>query len=100
MTHEALEKLFVQRHQLARQLVELTSESALTSAKHYTLPIGPRGIGKTHLVSLIYHRLRKLESLKECLLIAWLREEEWGVTSFLDLVLRILQALQREYQDS
>ena len=100
MTHEALEKLFVQRHQLARQLVELTSESALTSAKHYTLLIGPRGIGKTHLVSLIYHRLRKLESLKDCLLIAWLREEEWGVTSFVDLVLSILKALQREYSSS
>jgi len=99
MTHEALESIFVQRHQLADHLVELIRESALTPAKHYTLLIGPRGIGKTHLVSLIYHRVRKREDLRERLLIAWLREEEWGLSSFLDLLLSILRALQQEYQD-
>jgi len=99
MTHEALESIFVQRHKLAEYLVELIRESALTPAKHYTLLIGPRGIGKTHLVSLIYHRVRQREDLRERLLIAWLREEEWGVTSYLDLLLSILRALQQEYQD-
>lgn len=100
MTPEALEAIFVQREELAEHLVELVRESALTPAKHHTLLIGSRGIGKTHLVSLVYHRLRAKEDLRDRLLIAWLREEEWGVTSFLDLLLRIFRALLAERADA
>jgi DNA-binding transcriptional ArsR family regulator len=100
MTPGALEAIFVQREELAERLVELVRESALTPAKHHTLLIGPRGIGKTHLVSLIYHRICGMEDLRDRLLIAWLREEEWGVTSFLDLLLRIFRALLAERPDT
>ena len=97
MKHEDLEEIFVQRHKLAQNIVELIRESAITPSKHHTLLIGPRGIGKTHLVSLVYHRIREIDDLGDRLLIAWLREEEWGITSFLDLLLRIFRALQEEY---
>jgi tetratricopeptide (TPR) repeat protein len=100
MTPEALEALFVQREALAQRIVELTRDSVLTPSKHHTLLIGPRGIGKTHLISLIYHRLRAIDDLHDRLLIAWLREEEWGVTSFLDLLLRIFRALRAEHDDA
>jgi DNA-binding transcriptional ArsR family regulator len=53
-------------------------------------------IGKTHLVSLVYYRIREMDDLGDRLLIAWLREQEWGITSFLDLLLRIFRALQEE----
>lgn len=96
MAAEVLEAIFVQRQELAERLVELIENSALTGSKQHTLLIGPRGIGKTHLVSLVYHRVRQLDSLRDRLLIAWLREEEWGVMSFLDLLLRILRALIAE----
>jgi len=99
MQHEDLEAIFVQRHQLAENIVERISDSVLTSSPHHTLLIGPRGIGKTHLVSLVYHRIRKREALQNSLLIAWLREEEWGVTSFLDLLLRIFRAIQENDGD-
>ena len=93
MDGEALEAIFVQRKDLAADLVERVRESALTDAKLHTLVIGARGMGKTHLASLVYHRIQAMPDLEEKLLIAWLREEEWGVTSFLDLLLRILRAL-------
>jgi tetratricopeptide (TPR) repeat protein len=93
MDGETLEAIFVQREALAVDLVERVRESAFTSAKLHTLVIGARGMGKTHLVSLVYHRVQKLPDLQERLLIAWLREEEYGITSFLDLLLRILRAL-------
>ena len=96
MKPEALEALFVQRKELAKRLVDLIRESALTASKHHSLLIGPRGIGKTHLISLIYHRVQAIEGLRERLLIAWLREEEWGVASFLDLLLRIFWTLADE----
>jgi len=96
MKHEDLEEIFVQRHKLAQNIVELIRNSVITPSKHHTLLIGPRGIGKTHLVSLVYYRIRKMDDLGDRLLIAWLREEEWGITSFLDLLLRIFRALQEE----
>jgi tetratricopeptide (TPR) repeat protein len=99
MKHEDLESILVQRHQLAKQIVEQIRESAVTSSKHHRLIVGSRGMGKTYLVSLVYHRIRNLDDCKNHLLIAWLREEEWGVMSFLDLLLRIFRALKEEYGD-
>ena len=96
MPQEALEAIFVQREREARRTVELVRESVLTAGKSHTLFVGPRGIGKTHLVSLIYHRLRAMDDLQGRLLIAWLREEEWGVSSFLDVLQRILRALAED----
>lgn len=98
MSAETLEEIFVQREELAQEIVDVVAESALTPSKHYSLLIGPRGIGKTHLVSLIYHRVCRREDLRDRLRCAWLREE-WGVSSFLDLLLRILAALQVEEKD-
>ncbi|MEG4916696.1 tetratricopeptide repeat protein [Microcoleus sp. B7-D4] len=97
MKHEDLEEMLVQRHDLANELVESIRLSILQPIEQHHLLIGMRGIGKTHLVSLMYHRVSKMEDLREKVLIAWLREEEWGVTSFLDLLLRILRSLQSEY---
>ena len=84
MSHATLEAIFVQREKLAKALVERVRTSVLTPAKHHTLLIGPRGIGKTHLVALVYHRVNALEEVQDRLRIAWLREEEWGITSFMD----------------
>ena len=99
MSPETLEAILVQRHALAEHLVELIRVSALTDNKHFQLLIGPRGIGKTHLVSLIYHRVVKMEDLRDKLLIAWLQEEEWGIASFLDLLRGIFRAIAKEYPE-
>lgn len=96
-----LESIFVQREAIAADLVERIRESVLTPTKHHSLIIGARGMGKTHLVSLVYHRVQAMadlhdsrsETLRDRLLIAWLREEEWGITSFLKLLLRILRSI-------
>jgi Tfp pilus assembly protein PilF/DNA-binding transcriptional ArsR family regulator len=88
-----LESIFVQREAIAADLVERIRESVLTPTKHHSLIVGARGMGKTHLVSLVYHRVQAMADLQEQILIAWLREEEWGITSFLKLLLRILRAI-------
>lgn len=99
MTPDVLERIFVQRGDLAEHLVEIVRESVLTPSKHHTLVLGPRGIGKTHLLSLVQHRVAKQEDLQDRMRIAWLREEEWGVSSFLDLLHRILRTLAETYKD-
>jgi tetratricopeptide (TPR) repeat protein len=104
MSPTELEQIFVQREDLARDLLDKILLSATTPAKHYALLIGMRGMGKTHLVALIYYRLLKkfeeIPDLQSQLVIAWLREEEWGVDSWLDLVSRILRALAVEEPQS
>ncbi len=93
MTPDALEAIFVQREELLQSILERIGISALTQSKQNSLLVGPRGIGKTHLISMIYYRLSAVGELKDRLLTAWLREEEWGVSSFRDLLFRILRAL-------
>src|SRR5688572_17004454 len=87
LTQDALEAVFVQRENLASRVVDLVRQSVLSKNKHYVLLVGPRGIGKTHFISLIYHRVRNETEIASRITIAWLREEEWGVTSFLDFLL-------------
>lgn len=99
MSQKDLETIFVQREELAKRIIDIIRNSALTKSKHYTLLVGPRGIGKTHLISIIYHRLHSMVELNNHLIIGWLREEEWGISSFFDLLLRILDALQNECND-
>jgi tetratricopeptide (TPR) repeat protein len=100
MEHETLEAIFVQREAMAQRSVDLIRDSAITPSKHHTLFIGPRGTGKTHLISLIYHRVKAMDDLRDKLLIAWMREEEWGITSLLDLLMRVFRALVSEYNDA
>jgi tetratricopeptide (TPR) repeat protein len=94
MSPETLERIFVQREDIAQDLVDRIILSATTPAKHHSLLIGSRGMGKTHLVSLVYYRLDRHQELKDKLMVAWLREEEWGVDSWLDLVVRIFRSLE------
>lgn len=48
-----LEDIFVQRHELLQDAVVSVREIALTGRKHHLLFVGPRGCGKTHLITLI-----------------------------------------------
>jgi tetratricopeptide (TPR) repeat protein len=93
MPPEALEAIFVQRERLATRTVQQVRDSALTGPPSHTLFVGPRGIGKTHLVSLIYHRVKALPELEDRLAVAWLPEDEGGIATFLDLLLAVLRAL-------
>jgi tetratricopeptide (TPR) repeat protein len=103
LSGDSLEKLFVGRERLLREVLKRIAASAAGKEKHFLLLIGPRGMGKTHFVSLVYHKLRSDPAYAEIragLKIAYLNEEEWGVASFLDLLVRILQALAAEARDS
>ena len=99
MDHESLEAVFVGRDDVMEDVLSRVTKSIRSPQKHYILLVGPRGSGKTHLLALAYHRL--IASLDEdatsdSVAIALLKEEEWGVASYLDLIVRILRALAEE----
>ena len=93
---EDLEKILVQRHALLDDAVARVRESATTANKHHLLFVGPRGSGKTNLVTLLFHRIDQQEDLRDRLRIAWLNEDETS-TTFLDFLLRIYRALAKKY---
>jgi tetratricopeptide (TPR) repeat protein/DNA-binding transcriptional ArsR family regulator len=99
MSPETLEGMFVQREQLLQSIVQDLAAS-VDSAKQYLMLVGARGMGKTHFVSLVYHRLKQKPELHDRLLIAWLREEEYGVNSWLYLIIEILRSIGQEGIDT
>ena len=96
MDRESLEALFVGRDDVMQSVLSRIMKSVRSTHKHYILLVGPRGSGKTHLLALAHHLLMdRIDSAKarDKVAVALLNEEEWGVASFLDLVVRILIAL-------
>jgi tetratricopeptide (TPR) repeat protein/DNA-binding transcriptional ArsR family regulator len=94
-----LEFILVQRQKLLQDAVERVKESALTDHKHHLLFVGPRGCGKTHLVTLIVNRLSGHDELTDHLRIAWLNEDE-TCTTLLEFLFKIHQALEKRYPDA
>ena len=93
-----LEQLFVVREPIADSIIKTVKASALTANKHNNLLIGPRGIGKTHLISIINNRLAADESLSGKFKIAWLPEDSY-VASYNALLAQIIQTLCQTYHD-
>ena len=99
MDRESLETLFVGRHEIMEDVLSRISTSIESPQKHYLLLVGPRGSGKTHLLSLAYYRLLDrfdAANARDNVVVAFLNEEEWGVASYLDLIVRILRALANQ----
>ena len=99
MDRESLEALFVGRKDVMEDVLSRVADSIGRPHKHYILLVGPRGSGKTHFLALAYHRILdriKTAGLADGTAIALLNEEEWGVASYLDLLVRILRALSEQ----
>ena len=102
MDRESLEALFVGRGDVMEDVLSRVAASIRNPEKHYVLLVGPRGSGKTHFLALAYHLLMDrfdAANARDSVAVALLKEEEWGVASFLDLVVRILRALAAQAPD-
>ena len=102
MDRESLEALFVGRHDVMEDVLLRVTASMRSPEKHYILLVGPRGSGKTHFLALAHHRLMdrvEAADTRDSVAVALLNEEEWGVASFLDFVVRILRALADQAPD-
>lgn len=95
---ELLEAIFVGREPLLQNVLEKIADSATSGSTHHVLIYGPRGIGKSHFISLLHHRLVTDDALNDAVRIAWLNEDE-TTTSMAQLLVRIYRSLCKWYPD-
>ncbi len=98
---ENLQKFLVGRESLLKRLLQAIAD-AHKSLQHFLL-IGPRGIGKTHLLLLLYYSVKGtitwdtyFQSLPKCWEPILFSEEHYGIGSLTELLLEILRQLREQ----
>lgn len=93
MPEDLLARLFVVRQPVLESLMKRVGDLGATPSPHHTLLVGPRGAGKTHLISLVYHRAKNRGGTDggKPLRIAWLPEDPWTIVSYARLLAAILE---------
>jgi DNA-binding MarR family transcriptional regulator len=97
---EVLEAMLVGRQPIVEEILDDLARQAGAATRQHWLIRGPRGIGKTHLIGIVYHRVKKEPSLGAYLPV-WLAESEaYSVYSAAILLLQVAQQLVVELQES
>lgn len=94
---EVLEAMFVGRDDELRQLLDDLERQREGGERRHWLVLGPRGIGKSHLLGILYYRVRKKPDLHRTYLPIWLAENEaYSVYSTGLLLLLVAEVLVKE----
>ncbi|HVR11536.1 MAG TPA: ATP-binding protein [Thermoanaerobaculia bacterium] len=97
---EVLEAMLVGRQPIVEEILADLARQAGAETRQHWLIRGPRGIGKTHLIGIIYHRIKKDTQLERYLPV-WLSESEaYSVYSAAVLLLQVAHQLVVELQRS
>lgn len=92
-----LETMLVGRQPLLEEIQTDLRRQATSASRQHWLLRGPRGIGKTHLIGMIYHRVHEDSELKDAYLPVWLPEmEAYTVYSTAMLLLGVAEQLVEE----
>lgn len=93
LSAETRDDLTVGRSDLIDDAVTHISESCGRKSKHHFLFIGPRGIGKTHLIACIQDRVDRDPSLSEKTTFLLFPEESVGTLSFAGFLTQLVELL-------
>jgi tetratricopeptide (TPR) repeat protein len=97
---EILKEMIIERtDELSSILGRLESTSIKGTSRNYIV-IGPRGIGKTHFLLIIYYEIKEQENLKDKYLALKFSEEEYSIDSLAYFFIRILEELLKESTSS
>ena len=89
----------VGRSAMLEDVLEALRKNAGRSAKHHALFIGLRGMGKTHLLSLIEDAITQDAGLAKHYLVVRFPEESLRTLSFADFLLGIVEILEHNCPD-
>jgi len=99
MSPADLKSMFISRKGRSvfdRILKDLKKRIDKSSNQHYLI-LGPRGIGKSHLLANLYYAVKEDTSLNSYWIPLWFAEEEYAVSSIRDLVDRVLEEIAHEF---
>ncbi|HYL75049.1 MAG TPA: tetratricopeptide repeat protein [Bryobacteraceae bacterium] len=68
--------MLVGRDDILKELQDDLLAQRTSASRQHWLIRGPRGMGKTHLVAILYHRIHRVPELSSSFLPVWLSEEE------------------------
>ncbi len=88
MPEDILRKLFVSREKLLENLVREIEDASKNETPRFYLMVGPRGIGKSHFLTILYYEIEKKVI---SLIPIKLAEEEYSIYRASDFFLRILE---------
>ncbi len=92
---EILEKTLTVRKDIVDEIEKNCTSKTLNSSTWQSLIIAPRGSGKTHIIKVLYHRLKNNKDLSNKAVIAYMTEDEVGIANYTDLMISILRAFIR-----
>ncbi|MFZ2632785.1 MAG: tetratricopeptide repeat protein [Desulfosalsimonadaceae bacterium] len=97
---EQLSYAFVARESLLEELVNSIREQVDAEAIQHWMILGMRGMGKSHLIALLYHTVKNNADLNRRWVPILMHEEEQSVFSLHTLFIRFLMQLGEEIADS
>ena len=95
---EILEKLLIGRQKAADYLYDAAKSIAEDGINQHILVIGQRGMGKTHLLRVLFHRIQPLINDNK-VVVAYFSEEEYGIANYFDFLVRILNSFVKWYDE-
>ena len=97
---ETLRDSFVGRESLLDELISSLETQADANTLQHWMILGTRGMGKSHIITMIYHRVKRTEDLNSKWMPVLMNEEEQGVFSLHTLFVRILTKIGEEFAES
>ena len=93
---EDLEMTFVGRETLLNELISsIRSQTTAETLQHWMI-LGTRGMGKSHIITMVYHIVKRDEYLDESWTPVLMNEEEQGIFSLHTLLIRVITKLGEE----
>src|SRR5665648_776759 len=89
MPEDILRRLFVGRQKLLESMLKDIEKAVNQKTSRFYLMVGPRGIGKSHFLALLYYEITN--NLSSSMIPVKLAEEEYSIYRASDLFLRILE---------
>jgi tetratricopeptide (TPR) repeat protein len=93
---EILEKLLIGRQKTVDMLTQQATDIAENGLNAQLMLIGNRGMGKTHVLRVLYHRIQPLIQDRK-IVVAYFVEEAYDVASYLDFLVRVIKDFIRWY---
>ena len=91
-----LEMTFVGRETLLDELISSIKDQATAETLQHWMILGTRGMGKSHIITMVYHIVKQDEHLNESWIPVLMNEEEQGIFSLHTLFIRVMTKLGEE----